>query len=434
MAALAAGGLLPANAAAADTIFGASTPATTDSGDGHSVEIGVKFHSEVAGSVTGIRFYKATTNTGTHIGSLWTASGSLLASATFTSETASGWQQVNFSTPVAITANTTYIAAYLAPKGHYSDTSSGFASAGVNNPPLSALANSTSANGVYVYSSTSTFPTNTFKATNYWVDVNFEPITASSPGQVTSVSATAAPGSASVTWTAPANGGSPITSYTITPFVGSTAQPATTITGSPPATSTTISGLTNGTTYTFTVTATNAIGTSPPSSPSNAVTPAAAPIAYPDLQVLMPTGEISIIHAGNMRTLEFTHISWNAGAGPLEIHPSYDPLTGISQGFQALDTSPSPGVWTFDHTVPIVGPMIWDPPSDYRFPLDRFWLYNTASGGGVGSLVAASPKVDFCMTSDVFVGGVPNTPTRNGYPSGACSSPEGTLGLSVGWG
>ena len=67
------------------------------------------------------------------------------------------------------------MAGYLAPKGHYSDTSSGFASSGVSNPPLQALANSVSANGVYCYSATSTFPTSTFKATNYWVDVDFEP-------------------------------------------------------------------------------------------------------------------------------------------------------------------------------------------------------------------------------------------------------------------
>ena len=64
-----------------------------------------------------------------------------------------------------------------------------------------------------------------------------------------------------------------MTSYTVTPYVGSTAGTPVTVTGSPPATSTTVSGLTNGTTYTFKVTATNSLGTGPASAPSNAVTP-----------------------------------------------------------------------------------------------------------------------------------------------------------------
>ena len=87
------------------------------------------------------------------------------------------------------------------------------------------------------------------------------------------MTATAGDSQATVSWTAPANGGSPLTSYTVTPYVGTTAQAATLVTGTPPAT-TTITGLTNGTAYTFTVTATNAIGTSPASATSNSVTPA----------------------------------------------------------------------------------------------------------------------------------------------------------------
>ena len=90
------------------------------------------------------------------------------------------------------------------------------------------------------------------------------------------MSATAGNASATVSWTAPANGGSPITSYTVTPYIGTTAQTPSTVTGSPPATSTTVTGLTNGTAYTFTVTATNAIGTGPASAASNSVTPSAA--------------------------------------------------------------------------------------------------------------------------------------------------------------
>ena len=96
------------------------------------------------------------------------------------------------------------------------------------------------------------------------------------PGAPTAVEATASNGGATVTWTPPPNGNSPIASYTITPYIGAAAQPATTITGSPPASSATITGLTNGTTYTFTVTAANAVGSGPPSTASNAVTPVAA--------------------------------------------------------------------------------------------------------------------------------------------------------------
>jgi hypothetical protein len=156
----------------ASTLFDFNSPLTTDAGDGNSVVLGVKFTSDVSGHVTGIRFYKAQGNTGAHIASLWSAGGTLLASATVTGETQSGWQQVYFSSPVAITAGTTYVASYFAPQGHYSVNGNAFASS-VDNPPLHALANSTSVNGVYAYSSTNTFPANSYNATNYWVDVLF---------------------------------------------------------------------------------------------------------------------------------------------------------------------------------------------------------------------------------------------------------------------
>jgi hypothetical protein len=158
-----------------DTILDFATPSIIDAEDGSSVELGVKLTSSVNGTITGIRFYKSAANTGTHVGSLWSASGELLAQATFTNETASGWQSATFSEPVAITAGTTYVAGYLAPNGNYSATSVAFSSAGIENPPLMALANGTSLNGVYAYSGESTFPTNSYNSTNYYVDVTFVP-------------------------------------------------------------------------------------------------------------------------------------------------------------------------------------------------------------------------------------------------------------------
>ena len=107
------------NATSMATIWpSTAVPGTVDDGPDSAVELGVKFRSDVAGSITGIRFYKATANTGTHLGHLWSSTGTLLASATFTGESASGWQQVNFATPVAITANTVYVASYHATVGH----------------------------------------------------------------------------------------------------------------------------------------------------------------------------------------------------------------------------------------------------------------------------------------------------------------------------
>ncbi len=158
------------------TIFQPSaTPAVIDANDGTPVEVGLKFRSDTNGLVTGVRFYKAPTNTGTHLGHLWTSTGNQLGSVTFTGESASGWQQATFSSPISVTAGTTYIVSYYAPAGHYSADTSYFASAGVDNAPLHALANGVDGpNGVYLYaSSPGGFPSNTYSSTNYWVDVLF---------------------------------------------------------------------------------------------------------------------------------------------------------------------------------------------------------------------------------------------------------------------
>ena len=151
---------------------GTTIPVSVDSGPDSAVELGVKFQSDSSGSITGIRFYKAATNSGTHVANLWSSSGTRLATATFSGETASGWQQVKFSTPVAITANTVYVASYHTNVGHYSDDQNFFTGRSVDNPPLHAVADS---NGVYAYGSASVFPSQSWNNTNYWVDVVFSP-------------------------------------------------------------------------------------------------------------------------------------------------------------------------------------------------------------------------------------------------------------------
>ena len=149
---------------------GNPAPAIADSGDGQAVELGVKFTSDVNGSITGLRFYKSAANTGVHTASLWSASGQLLATGTFTNETASGWQQLTFATPVAITAGTTYVASYHTNTGHYSVSRSYFSSQ-FSNGSLKVPANG----GVYLYGSGG-MPTNTYQGSNYWIDPLFVPL------------------------------------------------------------------------------------------------------------------------------------------------------------------------------------------------------------------------------------------------------------------
>jgi titin len=99
------------------------------------------------------------------------------------------------------------------------------------------------------------------------------PVTA--PGAPTAVLATRGDSQVTLNWTAPSsNGGSAITSYKVTPYIASAAAAPVLCTS---ATSCVITGLVNGTTYTFTVSATSIVATSVATSPSSSVTPAIVP-------------------------------------------------------------------------------------------------------------------------------------------------------------
>ncbi len=134
------------------------------------MELGIQFQTAGAGSVTGIRFYKNPWNTGTHVGNLWSATGTLLASATFTNETAFGWQQVNLTSPVTLIPGTKYVVSYHSAKGNYSADSNYFNTVRTSGP-LTAPASGGSS--VFAYGTSSVFPSNSGGSTNYWADVVF---------------------------------------------------------------------------------------------------------------------------------------------------------------------------------------------------------------------------------------------------------------------
>ncbi len=247
------------------SIWNSPTPGTVDGGDPASVEVGVKFRADISGFINGISFYKSAANTGTHIGHLWTDSGTLLATGTFSGESASGWQKLVFSAPVAITANQGYVASYFAPNGHYSADDGFFASNGVDNAPLHALADGVDGgNGTYVYGSGSTFPTNTFQSSNYWVDIVFvtnsgpdtTPPTVASVTPKAGATLVAATTAVSAVFSEPVNAAT-ISGSTFQLFGPSNSLVTATVTyasGSQTATLTPGAALANSTTYTAVVT------------------------------------------------------------------------------------------------------------------------------------------------------------------------------------
>jgi len=153
------------------TIFDSAAPNNSRYYPDTPVELGVKFRSDAPGKVTAIRFYKGNDDTGKHTGSLWSAKGDLLATGTFTNESSSGWQTLTFATPVGIAAGTTYIASYHTEVG-FIDTQFAFGNSGVDNGPLHLLQSGVDGpNSVFKYGPGGVFPTDTYRDSNYWVDV-----------------------------------------------------------------------------------------------------------------------------------------------------------------------------------------------------------------------------------------------------------------------
>jgi hypothetical protein len=140
------------------------------------------------------------------------------------------------------------------------------------------------------------------------------------PGAPTNVTATAGDTTATVSWTAPvSNGGSPITSYTV---VASPDDGTVTFTG---ATAASVTGLTDGQQYTFTVVANNAQGPSAPSTPSNQVTPTAPTVPDPPTNVTATAGDTT------------ASVSWTA-----PVSNGGSPITGYT-----VVASPDDGAVTF---------------------------------------------------------------------------------------
>ena len=153
-----------------------AVPGLVDGGADSSVELGVKFRSDVAGTITGIRFYKASTNT-----------GDARRQPVVEHRHQAGDGDLHERDRLGLAAGE-----LLRPGGDYRQHGVRgvlprqhgalqrrrelLRERGVDNPPLHALANGVSGgNGVFAYGASSAFPTQTWNAANYWVDVVFSP-------------------------------------------------------------------------------------------------------------------------------------------------------------------------------------------------------------------------------------------------------------------
>lgn len=149
----------------------------SDSGDNPAITLGVRFRADAAGYVGGVRYYKPNTTSGTRTGYLWSNDcGTQLGSVTFSGDTTAGWHQADFASPIAISADTTYVIGYHATiNSRYAFTSGYFSSSGHYNEPLYAVQDGEGygSNAVYNYESTASCPTSTFGSANYWTEPVF---------------------------------------------------------------------------------------------------------------------------------------------------------------------------------------------------------------------------------------------------------------------
>ena len=170
------------------SLFTTQVPVSPDVSDGVPYELGMKFRSARQGKLTAIRYWKAASDTGTHIGKIWSATGTLLTSTTFVNETASGWQQQSLASPLAIAGNASYVVSVNV-ASNFPDTNSGL-SASIVNGDLSSVADG--ANGVY--GSPGAFPTSSFQNSNYFRDVVFEADVVATIAKVSGDNQTGLPG------------------------------------------------------------------------------------------------------------------------------------------------------------------------------------------------------------------------------------------------
>ena len=154
----------------------ATTPANFDTSNVADT-LGVRFTTASNGSIGAIRIYRPAGNNATQV-KLWTATGTLLGTATIAGS-GTGWVTGTFTTPINVTAATTYVATYYTSTGHAAYNAMFFNSPITNGPITMPATTTADGNGLYL-DNADAFPTDTWNANNYWIDPVFTPTNPSS--------------------------------------------------------------------------------------------------------------------------------------------------------------------------------------------------------------------------------------------------------------
>lgn len=156
--------LLPLSASA-QGISLLSTQTPQSSTGKTAAELGLRLSSTGSGRITTIKFWKLVDDKGTHVGKVWSASGTLLTSVTFATETAAGWQQQVLATPFALGAGVVVtVSVNTNTNGHFAVILNGLTPKIVNGP-LATIDGRSSASG---------WP-NALSLHNYFRDIVFVP-------------------------------------------------------------------------------------------------------------------------------------------------------------------------------------------------------------------------------------------------------------------
>lgn len=164
------------------------TPASGNVDNGAAITTGVRFTVDADTTVSAIRFWVPTTNTGTYTVALYETTaadpggtGTLLRSASAASGTLTPdtWNNVAI-TPQAITTGKIYTAAVHSSSGRIVATGAVFSGAGISNGGINLLQNGSDPNppglggafnGVFIEGASLAYPTTAFNTTDYFVDI-----------------------------------------------------------------------------------------------------------------------------------------------------------------------------------------------------------------------------------------------------------------------